>query len=80
MSRKRREARHEKFPCQNCTIPTIHLGPAEGRLEPSTDNDDDQDNDNRERKTYLYIKLTFELQHMACLHLYEGTWMKLDLI
>ena len=26
--RRRREARREKFTHENCTLPTIHLGPA----------------------------------------------------
>ena len=43
--RCRREARRDKFTHKNCTLPTIHLGPAGRRPAWAYDDDDDDDDD-----------------------------------
>ena len=43
--RRRREARRDKITHENCTLPTIHLGPAGGRPAWAFDDDDDDDHD-----------------------------------
>ena len=43
--RRRREVRREKFTNQNCTVPTIRLGPAGRRPARAYDDDDDDDGD-----------------------------------
>ena len=45
--RRRHEARREKFTHENCTLSTIHLGPA-GRRPAWAFDDDDDDNDDNE--------------------------------
>ena len=45
--RRRREAKREKFTQENCTLPTIHLGPA-GRRPAWAYDDDDDDEDEKD--------------------------------
>ena len=47
-------------------------------VDNSNDNDDAMQIDVKImiiKKNVFAIKLTFEFQHMACLHLYERTWI-----
>ena len=58
--RRRREARREKFTHKNCTLPTIHLGPAGRRPAWAYDDDDDDDDDDNAMIIILMLMMEME--------------------